>query len=67
MNTELFIPYETVFYLTKGWNQQLYKCHVIAVVEEQVVYRWYGKHKQWWHYEIEDMHFLIKIITTKGD
>lgn len=32
---------------------EFYKCHVLAIVDKDyVVYKWYGKHKQWWHYEI---------------
>lgn len=32
----------------------IYKIHVLAVVDEYyVVYRFYGVHKQWWHYRVE--------------
>ena len=31
-----------------------YKCHIVAIVDDvMIVYKWYGKHKQWWHYEVE--------------
>ena len=31
-----------------------YKCHILAVVDnEYIVYKWYGKHKQYWHYQVE--------------
>ena len=31
-----------------------YKAHVLAIIDEEyVVYKWYGRHKQWWHYNIE--------------
>ena len=31
-----------------------YKIHIVAIVDdEMVVYKYYGRHKQWWHYEIE--------------
>lgn len=33
---------------------ELRKIHVLAVVDgNHVVYKWYGKHKQWWHYAVE--------------
>lgn len=32
----------------------IFKMHIIAVVdEEMIVYKCYGKHKQWWHYGVE--------------
>jgi len=34
-----------------------YKYHIMAIIlddpETQVVFRYFGKYKQWWHYEIE--------------
>ncbi len=31
-----------------------YKIHILEVIDEcYVVYKWYGRHKQWWHYVIE--------------
>ncbi len=36
-----------------------YKIYVLAIIDgDMVVYKWYGRHKQWWHYEIEDAEFL---------
>lgn len=32
-----------------GWRPL---CHVRGVVDGQVVFRWYGRRKQWWHYEV---------------
>ena len=30
-----------------------YKAHVLAIVDcDQVVIKWYGRHKQRWHYEV---------------
>lgn len=30
-----------------------YKCHVITEIDDdRVAYKWYGKHKQWWHYGV---------------
>ena len=40
---------EDIFY-----DELNYKCHIVArlkdLEEPQIVYRYYGKHKQWWHY-----------------
>ena len=44
-------------------GRKLYKIHVLAIADGcQIVYRWYGKHKQWWHYEIEDAEILAMKI-----
>ena len=36
------------------------KYHVVAVLDEpqgkQVVCKFYGLHKQWWHYEVKSKH-----------
>jgi len=36
-----------------------YKCHVVALLldepKPQIVWKYYGKHKQWWHYQIESI------------
>lgn len=36
----------------------IYKHHVVAVLEEegQVIHKYFGKHKQWWHYKIESIY-----------
>lgn len=50
----------------QGMN--IYKIHILAVIEGMVVYRWYGRHKQWWHYSIETkemVEFFIK--NAKGE
>jgi len=35
----------------------VYKIHIVQIIDEGygvwIVYRYYGKRKQWWHYEIE--------------
>jgi len=35
------------------------KYHVVNIFEDNseiiVVYKYYGKYKQWWHYSVEDM------------
>jgi len=45
-----------------------YKIHICAVIDnEMVVYRYYGRHKQWWHYVVEHHEMVaIKIERGKG-
>lgn len=32
-----------------------HKCHIVEMIEcNMVVFKWYGKHKRWWHYQVED-------------
>lgn len=46
------------FYMDKGPGK-LYKCHVVTVVDTvMVVYKWYGRRKQWWHYQIDSAYML---------
>jgi hypothetical protein len=47
-----------------------YKIHIVRIVYDAgrklVVYKWYGKHKQWWHYNIEYADYLKgKILICK--
>jgi len=36
-----------------------YKIHILAIVDSNmVVFKWYGRHKQWWHYEIQHANIL---------
>ncbi len=36
-----------------------YKYHVVNIFLDQdlwlIVFKYYGKHKQWWHYEIKEL------------
>lgn len=52
-------------------NNKNYKIHIVAVVDiNMVVYKFYGKHKQWWHYEIkraDDLEFYIELAETRKD
>jgi len=33
--------------------------HIRAIVDkDQIVFCWYGKHKQWWHYQVESIFFF---------
>lgn len=40
-----------------------YKIHILSVIDDNyIVFKWYGKFKQWWHYDILDAELLeIKI------
>jgi hypothetical protein len=41
-----------------------YKIHILAVVDDvYVVFRWYGRHKQWWHYQVEHEDILETWIS----
>tara|TARA_R110001592_G_scaffold361526_1_gene672383 strand:- start:1179 stop:1379 length:201 start_codon:yes stop_codon:yes gene_type:complete len=48
-----------------------YKIHIVAVVDDcMVVYKFYGKHKQWWHYAIkraDDLEFYIELAEARKD
>lgn len=40
-----------------------YKIHIVAIVDEgQVVFKYYGRHKQWWHYEVIPQNVLAAVI-----
>ena len=36
-----------------------YKYHIVMVLDKeedpQIIYKFYGKHKQWWHYKVESV------------
>lgn len=45
--------------------KQPYKFHVVEIIKNEkpepiVIYKYYGKHKQWWHYEVETIRNLIE-------
>lgn len=53
---------KTYHILIPNIKMESYKIHVLYIIENHVIYRWYGKYKQWWHYEIEHIDLLqIKI------
>ena len=54
-----------IFYLQKGLpDDPLYKCHVLAIVDDdKVVYKWYGRRKQYWRYEVDSVQYLQMVIT----
>jgi hypothetical protein len=39
------------------YDEHNYKCYVVAILKTektpQVVFKYYGKHKQWWHYFVK--------------
>lgn len=45
---------DTHYLLVGLGSNKPYKIHICAIVDEvMVVYKYYGRHKQWWHYLIE--------------
>lgn len=40
------------------------KIHIVALIEnDMVVYKYYGKHKQWWHYQVkskDEIEFFVE-------
>jgi hypothetical protein len=49
-----------------GSDPKGYLIHIVAIVDKiKVVYKWYGHHKQWWHYGIEDAE-IIKIWIERS-
>jgi len=55
-----------IFYKKHG--PVIYKCHTVIVLEKedkpQIVYKYYGKYKQWWHYEIISLWFFENLKRT---
>jgi hypothetical protein len=38
---------------------KIYKIHILGIFDEDMIaYKYYGKHKQWWHYYITDRAML---------
>jgi hypothetical protein len=46
-----------IFYHNQGGTG--YKSYVVDIIKDGekslVIWKWYGKHKQWWHYKIENL------------
>ncbi len=56
-----------VFYTRVGPGKP-YKAHVVAIVDgNMVVYKYYGRHKQWWHYEVEHKESLIYMLKFRKE
>lgn len=72
--SDLGLRVGSTFY--KRIGHLFYKCHVVVVLNDEptpmVVYRWYGKRKQWWHYEISSINEVktltgIIYLKSRGD
>jgi len=53
-------------YQAKLSSQKPYKIHILSVVDErQVVFKWYGRHKKRWFYEVmKDVFLEDRIVIT---
>ena len=53
------------------WDYDGYKCHVLVNLhqEQQIVFKYFGKHKKYWHYGIESYFwFELRMWTNeKGE
>ena len=53
-----FKPGQT-YRVKPSWSLDTHKIHIVSVIDEDIgmgtfiVYRLFGKYKQWWHYYIE--------------
>ena len=49
------------------WDKK-YKYHVVQIIDEKpdpiIVYKYYGKYKQWWHYEIKRLYEFESYIKA---
>jgi hypothetical protein len=56
-----------VFYIQLSY-QNYRKCHIVNIFEDNeetmIVYKFYGKYKQWWHYEVEHLWAYENKITA---
>lgn len=65
------VIYKTIQDLKEGdtfVDDDGYKCHVLANLkkEEQIVFKYYGKHKQYWHYFVESYFwFELRLRTNE--
>jgi hypothetical protein len=54
-----------VFYEIKGSGRP-YKCHVAGIIDGcMVVYKWYGRRKQWWHYEVKSIRSIEMFLVNR--
>lgn len=50
-----------------------YKIHIVEIIDEGlsycplIVFRYFGKHKQWWHYEIKSAALLTIDISRTAN
>ena len=56
------------FQMHQSVSGHFYKCHVLAIVDdEMIVYKWYGKHNQCWHYQVEYRAVVQQIIDRANE
>lgn len=57
-NKDLYIPGAIIRLKTSSMREP-YRLYLLEIVEgTQIVYKYFGKHKQWWHYEIISFNML---------
>lgn len=63
-----FVPGETYQALIGGG---IYKIYILNIIDDKyVVYKWYGRYKQWWHYNITHMYTLegyVELAKKRSD
>ena len=49
-----------VYYISSiGASKKPYKIHILEIIDEtMIVFKWYGRRNQWWHYKIEHTQIL---------
>jgi hypothetical protein len=50
-------------------KNDFHKYHLVGILENepqpQVIYKYFGRYKQWWHYEIKSL-YIFKISIKDG-
>ena len=65
LNKRTFKPGDTYHILNGPVHTN--KIHVLTVVDDEyVVFKWYGRYKQWWHYQVEHEE-LLDIKTRRAE
>jgi len=44
------------------YDRENRKHHILAIIEGQIVYKYFGIHKRYWHYEIKDPEDILMRI-----
>jgi len=56
-------------------NGDVMKCHIVGTMNDNgqilVIYKYFGTHKRWWHYVIEEVesfnnYFKVGLYSTKN-
>jgi len=49
-------------------NQWNYKYHIVILLLDeqnpQIIYKYFGRHKQWWHYKIESLYLFNRMLES---